>query len=181
MQFKLEDLSPKPLLNIYVPFSLAPKDKVLLVDKEKKYHDDFLTNLQQIDGVRYYLVTERMLSVFMDSTAKFSEVKALVLAETDDFLTAEKILSQELFSLPKDDAGKLELIEALADSFIRPTLNRDKGDIVFCGLEKGDLFLKFTGHCAGCPYAKNTLNGVVSGCLLKYLPFLKKIETKDNE
>jgi Fe-S cluster biogenesis protein NfuA len=65
--------------------------------------------------------------------------------------------------------------EALADALIRPTLNRDNGDIVIHGIKDGVMELSFTGHCAGCPYAANTLQNVIMRTFLRYMPQIKEI------
>ena len=70
----------------------------------------------------------------------------------------------------------MEIAEAIADAFIRPTLFRDNGNIEFLQLQNNILTLRFTGHCAGCPYAQNTLNNVVARTLKKYLPQLEQVQ-----
>ena len=67
-------------------------------------------------------------------------------------------------------------IEALADSFIRPTLMRDNGNIRLITAENTVLQIQFTGHCAGCPYAQNTLNNVIAAALKKYLPQILTVQ-----
>jgi len=179
MEFKLEDISAEGLFNIYPSAALAPDGAVLLLESGKSYPIGLPSAIMKIEGVKSCLITDKLLAVRMEKTAKAEDVKALSLAELDDFFTARKKLSPDIFTLPADEAEILKTAEFLADSFIRPTLNRDKGNIILSGLKDGVLSLKFTGHCAGCPYAQNTLNNVVANCLRHYLPCLQKIEAEE--
>jgi Fe-S cluster biogenesis protein NfuA len=43
------------------------------------------------------------------------------------------------------------------------------------GFEDSVLNLKFIGHCAGCPFAQNTFNNVVSKELKRLVPDIKEI------
>jgi Fe-S cluster biogenesis protein NfuA len=62
---------------------------------------------------------------------------------------------------------------------VRPTLYRDNGGIEVLSVESGVVLMAFTGHCAGCPYALNTLNNVVSKTLKKYLPQIRAVQIKE--
>lgn len=173
MRFKLENLTPKPLLNIYPSEAVAPDNAVLLADLPEKCSEGLPVAIMRIKGVKRCLITDVLISVALDESADFEEIEALIPAEIDDFFASGKKLPESIFKLPETDSGMLKTAEALADSFIRPTLNRDKGDIVFLNLRNNVLTVKFTGHCSGCPYAQNTLKNVVSSCLQRYLPQLK--------
>ena len=127
----------------------------------------------QISGVEKCLITDTLLGIHYSSTVEKEDVKALVLAELDDYFSEQPQIYDN-----NSQVASIDLIEALADSFIRPTLNRDKGDIKIISYKGGILQLQFTGHCAGCPYAQNTLNNVIAGCFKRYVPQLKDIQVK---
>ena len=119
-------------------------------------------------------MTDVLLSIKYTDSANKEDLMALILAELDDYLAAKP----EIISLEQPDID-LSLFEALADAFIRPTLNRDKGDIKIISYQNNELLLQFTGHCSGCPYAQNTLNNVVAGCFKRYVPQLGSIKVKE--
>ena len=41
------------------------------------------------------------------------------------------------------------------------------------------LQVQFTGHCAGCPYAQNTLQNVIVKTFKRYLPQIKEVRLKE--
>ena len=130
-----------------------------------------LTPLSDIESC---LLTDVLLSIKYTDSANKEDLTALILAELDDYLAAKP----EIISLEQPDID-LSLFEALADAFIRPTLNRDKGDIKIISYQNNELLLQFTGHCSGCPYAQNTLNNVIAGCFKRYVPQLGSIRVKE--
>ena len=66
--------------------------------------------------------------------------------------------------------------DALAQ--IRPYLQRDGGDIEFVELTEDNIVkVKLQGHCAGCPGAQMTINGVVERLLKESYPEIQGVES----
>jgi len=65
--------------------------------------------------------------------------------------------------------------EALAA--IRPALQRDGGDVELVDVsENGEkVFVKLTGHCAGCPMAQMTLKMGIEKTLKEKVPEVKEV------
>ncbi len=175
MLIKIEDLTPKQIINFYPNKPLAEQDSALLFTLPTENNIPLLAqNIIDINGIKRCLITDELLSVLYEDTATKEDIKALVLAEIDDYFSEN--------STPisyQQNLNNLNLIEALSDSFIRPTLNRDNGDIKILTYQAGVLTIQFTGHCAGCPYAQNTLNNVIANSLKRYVPQLKNIKIKE--
>ncbi len=174
MQIKIEDLSAKQIINFFPPQPLAPISSAILFDVQNQVDNEFIKNILSIDGVQYCLITDILIAIKYTDSNNVDDIKSLILAEIDDFINEKR----ELISLVSP-IKSLRLIEAIADSFIRPTLNRDNGDIKIHDFSNGILNIQFTGHCAGCPYAQNTLNNVIAKTLLKYIPEIKSISLKE--
>ena len=167
MQIKFENFEQKQIMNFYPPQNIAPAGTLFVQDRP--YAQDTLPNrIIGIDGIKRCMIAPEVVSVCYEA-AQFENAKALVLAEIDDFLS-----EQQAFAANYDNASAKELAEAAADAFIRPTLNRDGGDIEIHSVENGVLELSFTGHCAGCPYAQNTLQNVIMRTFQKYMPQIRE-------
>ncbi len=173
MLIKIEDLTPKHIINFYPPQKLCRANQAKLFLASSNDKPQIVQNIFSIDGVERCLISDALLSISYKESASIDDLCALVLAELDDYLSAN--LQEQDFT---GAAADVDFIEALADAFIRPTLNRDKGDIAILSYQNNSLLLQFTGHCAGCPYAQNTLNNVIAGCFKQYIPQLKEIQVK---
>lgn len=71
----------------------------------------------------------------------------------------------------------IEQIQSIL-SQIRPSLEKDGGDIEFVGYEDdiGVVEVRFLGQCAQCPMQLMTLRAGVERWLLARIPSLKRIE-----
>lgn len=72
----------------------------------------------------------------------------------------------------KETVAKIKsLIEEL-----RPTLQRDGGDIEFAGLVRNVLKIKLKDKCSKCPMRFETVQKIIFPHILKFVPTVKDIE-----
>lgn len=171
MLIKLEKIEDKNIVNFYLPKTILPENKILLSDDEFSYSDEFISVIQNFSGVLRILITSDFISVVFDSKKNLESNKSLILAEIDDFISENKLLINI-----ENKNNILKTVEALADAIIRPTLNRDNGDIIFHNYSNGIISLQFTGKCSGCPYAQNTLNNVITKNIMKYISEISQVQ-----
>lgn len=96
----------------------------------------------------------------------------------------EKYLSREgeaLFSAEKVQGSRAghsdveqKIIQVL-DSYIRPSIAKDGGDITFHGYENGKVTLHLRGACSTCPSSTATLKGGVERMLREYIPEVSEV------
>jgi Fe-S cluster biogenesis protein NfuA len=60
---------------------------------------------------------------------------------------------------------------------IRPTLQRDGGDVEYIGFNKGKVQIKLTGACQGCPFATITTKNGIERILKERIPEVSEVET----
>jgi Fe-S cluster biogenesis protein NfuA len=71
----------------------------------------------------------------------------------------------------------MDKINEALDS-IRPALQHDGGDVeaVSFDQETGVLSVRFKGHCAGCPFAQQTLKQGIEKAVRAKVPAVKSVE-----
>ena len=88
------------------------------------------------------------------------------------------------FSVPADDeittddpadAEIVAQIRELIDTRVRPAVANDGGDIVYRGFDKGKVFLRMHGACAGCPSSTATLKNGIEQLLKYYVPEVTEV------
>jgi Fe-S cluster biogenesis protein NfuA len=173
MQIKTEHFSARQNLLFYLPNGFYPFG-AKIIEKETGYESEFLKILLNIDGVKRCLLTPELLAVAYEQNANPQDIKALVLAEIDDYSE-----TPPSFNITEELPLNRQSLEAISDAFIRPTLYRDGGDIEIIDLKDNILHLRFVGKCSGCPYAQNTLNNVIIKVLKKYLPQIEQVVTEE--
>jgi NifU-like protein len=62
---------------------------------------------------------------------------------------------------------KIKLIEEVIDQQVRPVLQKDKGDCELVDVDGNTVYIRFTGHCAGCAFSGMTQVAIVEDSLRK--------------
>lgn len=68
------------------------------------------------------------------------------------------------------DSAIVGQITELLDTRVRPAVAQDGGDITFHGFDRGVVYLKMQGACAGCPSSTMTLKMGIENLLRHYIP-----------
>jgi len=69
-----------------------------------------------------------------------------------------------------------EKVQSALDK-IRPTLQKDGGDVVLVGVsEDGVVTVQLTGACKGCPMSQMTLKNGIEKFLKAEIPEIKSVE-----
>lgn len=174
MQINIEDISAKHLLILSLQNHFFAGNGFVLLSAQDNVTDNFLQAILSLNGIKKILLTAQTLAAFYDDTTNKDELRLLLMAETDDYFAQSEPMTISPFY------GNLhEAAETLADVFIRPTLNRDNGDLDILRIEDNTVFVRLTGHCAGCPFAQNTLNNVIAKTFQKYIPQIEKVEVEE--
>jgi Fe-S cluster biogenesis protein NfuA len=80
--------------------------------------------------------------------------------------------------MPGDDPADADVIiqiRELIDTRVRPAVANDGGDIVYRGFERGTVFLRMQGACAGCPSSTATLKNGIEQLLKHYVPEVTEV------
>lgn len=127
------------------------------------------------------------ISVTIAPGSDWRDVKPDVLAIVMDHFTAQMPLFRAAsadFSVPPadeafaDDPADAEIVAQIKDLIetrVRPAVANDGGDIVYRGFDKGKVFLRMQGACAGCPSSTATLKNGIEQLLRYYVPEVTEV------
>ena len=73
------------------------------------------------------------------------------------------------------DADIIDQIKDLIETRVRPAVANDGGDIIYQGFDKGRVYLKMQGACAGCPSSTATLKHGIESLLKHYVPEVTEV------
>ena len=114
------------------------------------------------------------VSVTKSEEKEWLTMKPLILgALFEHFTTGQKILVDALVGKDapsEDDSEVVKKIKEILDTRVRPAVARDGGDIAFEDFDKGILFLRMQGACAGCPSSTMTLKMGIENMMHHYIP-----------
>lgn len=69
-----------------------------------------------------------------------------------------------------------EKIKEVLKKKVDPILSQHFGGALLSKYEDGTCYIKMSGHCAGCPSAQATLEGVIKEQLIQDIPELKDVK-----
>lgn len=142
-----------------------------------------------IDGVEQVFFATDFITVSKGDDHSWSTLKPEIFAAITEFYTAgEPIMydssqssSSADMTIQEDDSEVVAMIKELLETRIRPAVQEDGGDIVFCNFDEdcGVVTLKMMGACSGCPSSSITLKSGIENMLMHYIPEVKGVVEAD--
>jgi Fe-S cluster biogenesis protein NfuA len=182
--------TPNPATLKFLPgrtvMEAGTRDFATPEDAEASPLADALFRLGDVTGVFF---GRDFVSVTAAPGVDWSMLKPDVLALLLDHFSAGMPLfrpgSAAGISVPDDasftddpaDADIVEQIRDLIDTRVRPAVANDGGDIVYRGFDKGKVYLKMQGACAGCPSSVATLKNGIEQLLRYYVPEVTEVRS----
>lgn len=74
-----------------------------------------------------------------------------------------------------DEAEIVNKIKDLIDTYVRPAVEMDGGNIAFSSYEEGIVTVILQGSCSGCPSSTVTLKAGIEGMLKRMIPEVKEV------
>ncbi len=94
----------------------------------------------------------------------FGEAMALLEAENDGE-----------YEYTEDETQIVAKIKELIDTYVKPAVEMDGGNIAFKHFNQGIVTVELQGSCSGCPSSTVTLKAGIEGMLKRMLPEVKEV------
>ncbi len=75
----------------------------------------------------------------------------------------------------ENDAVLVKKIKELLDTYVKPAVEMDGGNIEFKKYEDGIVYVIMQGACSGCPSSTMTLKAGIEGMLKRMIPEVKEV------
>ncbi|MGH1436780.1 MAG: NifU family protein [Lewinella sp.] len=146
-----------------------------------------LFDLPYVKGVyisnNFVTVTKEFNYAWEDIMLKLKEfIKAYVqedkLIIKDGFTEAMDAIEAERgasYDYSEDDAEIVNKIKELIDTYVKPAVEMDGGNIEFKHFKEGIVTVILQGSCSGCPSSTVTLKSGIEGMLKRMLPQVKEV------
>ncbi len=94
----------------------------------------------------------------------------------DGFEAAKaEIEKEEAVSYEGEDAEIVGQIKELIDTYVKPAVEMDGGNIEFKAFNQGTVTVVLQGSCSGCPSSTVTLKSGIEGMLKRMVPQVKEV------
>ena len=79
------------------------------------------------------------------------------------------------YEYSEDEAEIVKRIKDLIDTYVKPAVEGDGGNIEFSSFEEGVVSVVLQGACSGCPSSTVTLKAGIEGMLKRMVPEVKEV------
>lgn len=79
------------------------------------------------------------------------------------------------YEYSEDDAEIVKRIKELIDTYVKPAVEMDGGNIELKSFDKGIVTVILQGACSGCPSSTVTLKSGIEGMLKRMIPEVKEV------
>lgn len=129
--------------------------------------------LFEIEGVKGVFYGADFISITKSDDVEWSDLKTYILGVLFEQFSMQKPLMNDVSgdeAASGEESETVKKIKSILDERVRPAVARDGGDIVFHSFDRGIVFLKMRGACAGCPSSTMTLKSGIENMLRHFVP-----------
>lgn len=169
------EATPNPQTLKFLPGEVVMVQGVaeFLTPDEAEKRSPLASRLFAIEGVKAVFFGADFISVTKSDAVDWQDIKTFILGVLFEQFSMKRPLMVSAEN--EEGAGGEETettrkIRELLDTRVRPAVAKDGGDIVFHSFDKGIVFLKMRGACAGCPSSTMTLKMGIENMLRHYVP-----------
>ena len=146
-----------------------------------------LFDLPYVKGV---YINNNYVTVSKELTFAWEDIMLKLKAFIKDYVEAEKEVIKDGFAdaiakieaergdahqYSEDDAAIVQKIKDLIDTYVKPAVEMDGGNIEFRKWDAGKVFVTMQGACSGCPSSTVTLKAGIEGMLKRMVPEVTEV------
>lgn len=104
-----------------------------------------------------------------------TEGKTIVTEGFDEAMKAKEEASGVGYEYTGDEVELVKKIKELIDTYVKPAVEMDGGNIEFKSFDKGIVTVVLQGSCSGCPSSTVTLKSGIEGMLKRMVPEVTEV------
>jgi Fe-S cluster biogenesis protein NfuA len=146
-------------------------------------------SLMQLPYIKSVYITNNYVTITKEINYEWSDIMLKVKEFIKDYLENGGMVIREGFAeyaetlAAKENAGQFEgedgdiarKIKDLIDTYVKPAVEMDGGNIEFKAYEKGRVYVTMQGSCSGCPSSTVTLKSGIEGMLKRMVPEVTEV------
>ncbi|MFN6342326.1 MAG: NifU family protein [Bacteroidota bacterium] len=136
-------------------------------------------NLFEFNFVSGVFIMNNFVTVTRTDGFEWDEIVPLMKEFLKSYVAAgEPIVFEQTETTQKDygdDSIVVAKVKEILDTYVKPAVETDGGQIVFRDFENGIVTVELRGSCSGCPSSTITLKRGIEGMLTRMVPEVKEV------
>lgn len=138
--------------------------------KSAYFNNNYVTITKELN----YEWTEIMLKL-KEFIKDFVEKDGVVVKEGFAEFWEQQMAESNAVQFNGEDGEIAKKVKELIDTYVKPAVEMDGGNIEFKAFEKGRVFVTMQGSCSGCPSSTVTLKAGIEGMLKRMVPEVTEV------
>lgn len=138
--------------------------------KSVYFNNNYVTITKELN----YDWAEIMLKI-KEFIKEYVEKDGTVVAEGFAQFWEERTAADNAGQFAGEDGDIARKVKELIDTYVKPAVEMDGGNIEFKAYDKGVVFVTMQGSCSGCPSSTVTLKAGIEGMLKRMVPEVTEV------
>ena len=158
---------------------ILPEQTADFPTRESADNSPLAKNLFEFNFVNGVFIMNNFVTITRTPGTEWNDIVPIVREFLKSYIAAgEPVLIEPIKEVIKDfgdDNITVAQIKEILDTYIKPAVEMDGGQISFRDFENGIVTVELRGSCSGCPSSTITLKRGIEGMLTKMVPAVKEV------
>ncbi|MFN7313826.1 MAG: NifU family protein [Bacteroidota bacterium] len=158
---------------------ILPEQTADFPNRESADNSPLAKNLFEFNFVNGVFIMNNFVTITRTPGTEWNDIVPIVREFLKSYIAAgEPVLIEPIKEVIKDfgdDNITVAQIKEILDTYIKPAVEMDGGQISFRDFENGIVTVELRGSCSGCPSSTITLKRGIEGMLTKMVPAVKEV------
>jgi len=158
---------------------ILPEQTADFPTRESADNSPLAKNLFEFNFVNGVFIMNNFVTITRTPGTEWNDIVPIVREFLKSYIAAgEPVLIEPIQEVIKDfgdDNITVAQIKEILDTYIKPAVEMDGGQISFRDFENGIVTVELRGSCSGCPSSTITLKRGIEGMLTKMVPAVKEV------
>ena len=159
---------------------ILPDDSADFPTRDKTHSSPLAKNLFEFSFVNGVFIMNNFVTITRTEGSEWHDIVPIVKEFLKSYVEAKEPIVHQVDAMEQrtdygDDSIVVAKIKDTLDTYVKPAVENDGGQIVFKDFENGVVTLEMRGSCSGCPSSTITLKRGIEAMLTRMIPEVKEV------
>ncbi len=158
---------------------ILPDDSADFPTRDKTESSPLAKNLFEFSFVNGVFIMNNFVTITRSEGSEWNDIIPIMKEFLKSYVEAKEIIVHATVTVDRTDYGDDSIVVAkikeTLDTYVKPAVENDGGQIVFKDFMNGIVTLEMRGSCSGCPSSTITLKRGIEAMLTRMIPEVKEV------
>jgi Fe-S cluster biogenesis protein NfuA len=158
---------------------ILPNDSADFPSREKTDNSPLARNLFEFSFVNGVFIMNNFVTITRREGSEWNDIVPIIKEFLKSYIEAKEPVVLKPLSVKTADYGDNNIVVAkineILDTYVKPAVENDGGQIAFRDFENGIVTVELRGSCSGCPSSTITLKKGIEAMLTRMVPEVKEV------